>query len=64
MHAYSYSKTAIKQYRPNGQHIGYCTVQYIVLHPSLSAIAFSIKLFKNFEELVEAFFNVTSDSLF
>ena len=38
-------------------------VQHILLHPLFSATAFLIKLFKNFEEQVEDFFNVTTDSL-
>ena len=38
-------------------------VQYIVLHPLFRTKAFLIKLFENFEEQVEDFFNVTSDSL-
>ena len=38
-------------------------VRYIVLHPLFSTIAFLIKLFKNFKEQVEDFFNVASDSL-
>ena len=39
------------------------TVQYIVLHPLFSLKALLIKLFKNFEEKVKDFFNVTDDSL-
>ena len=38
-------------------------VQYIVFHPLFSIKAFLIKLFKNFEEQLEDFFNVISDSL-
>ena len=38
-------------------------VRYIVLNPLFSSIAFLIKLFKNFEELVEDFFSVISGSL-
>ena len=45
--------------RSNGQNIGYC-IQYVVLHPLFSTQAFVIILFKNFEEQVEDFFNVTS----
>ena len=38
-------------------------VQYTVLHPLFSTKAFLIKLFKNFEEQVEYFFNVIGNSL-
>ena len=54
--------------RPNGQHIGYCTVAYIVLHPLLHTSSIQHQNFlneidQNFEEQVEDFFNVTSNSL-
>ena len=51
---YSYSSSE------NGQQIGYCTVcsiTSIIRHYSF------YKLFKNFEEQVEGFPNVTGDSL-
>ena len=38
-------------------------VQYYILYPLFSKKAFLIKLFKNFEEQVEDFFTVISDSL-
>ena len=38
-------------------------VQYVVSHPLFSTKDFLIKLFKNFKEQVEDFFNVISDSL-
>ena len=37
-------------------------VQYFALHPLFSTKAFLINLFKNFEEQVEDFRNVTIDS--
>ena len=39
------------------------STEYIVLHPLFNTKAFLIKLFKNFEQQVEDFFNVISDSL-
>ena len=47
--------------RPNGQHFRYCAVYCItsiIQHES-----FLNKIVKNFEEQVEDFFNVTSESL-
>ena len=44
------------------KRLGSSAVQYIVLHPLFSTKAFVI-LFKNFEEQIEDFFNVTIDSL-
>ena len=38
-------------------------VQYIVLHPSFSTKGFLIKLFKNFEEQVQGFLNLTGVKL-
>ena len=38
-------------------------VLHIILHPLFSTKAFLIKLFKNFEQQVEGFFNVISGSL-
>ena len=46
--------------RPIGQGLN---IQCIVLHPLFSTTVFLIKLFKNFEEQGEDFFNVISDSL-
>ena len=63
MHAfygYSYSENAIYQCEPTANL--WDIVQYIVLHPLFCTKAFLIKLFENFEEQVEDFFNVTSDS--
>ena len=63
MHAfygYSYSENAIYQCEPTANL--WDIVQYIVLHPLFSTKAFLIKLFENFGEQVEDFFNVTSDS--
>ena len=61
-YCYSYSENAIQQLvRPSANILD--IVQYIVLHPLRSTKVFLIKLFKNFEEQVEDFFNATSDSL-
>ena len=38
-------------------------VRYIVLHPLFSTKAFLIKMFENFEEQVQDFFEIISDSL-
>ena len=55
------SENAISQCDPTANILN--MVQYIVLHPLFSTKAFLIKLFKNFEEQAEDFFNVISDSL-
>ena len=55
------SENAISQFDPTANILN--IVQYIVLHPLFSTKAFLIKLFKNFEEQAEDFFNVISDSL-
>ena len=64
MHAfysYSYCENAIWQCDQTANVMD--TVQYTVLHPLFSTKAFLIKLFKNFQEQVEDFFNVSSHSL-
>ena len=58
---YSSSENAIYQCEPTANILD--IAQYIVLHALFTTIAFLIKLFKNFKEQVEDFFNVTSDSL-
>ena len=63
MHAfynYSYSENALLQCHAMANILD--IVQHIVLHPLFSTTAFLIKLFKNFEEQVEDFFDVTIDS--
>ena len=61
MLAFYDSKNAMLQCDPTANVLN--IVQCIVLHSLFSTIAFLIKLFKNFEEQVEGFFNVTSNRL-
>ena len=64
MHAfycYFYWKNAISQCDSSANILD--IVKNIALHSLFSTKTFLIKLFENFEEQVECFFNVTSDSL-
>ena len=63
MHAFyssSYYENVIKQCDPTVNMLN--IVQYVVLNQLFSKTTFLIKLSKNFDEQVEGFFNVTSDS--
>ena len=60
-YSYFYSENAFQQCGTTANILD--VVQYMVLHPLFSTKAFLIKLFKNFEEQVEDFLCVTSDSL-
>ena len=49
-------KFRVRMFCFDGQHIGYFTVQYIVLHPLFSTKAFLVKFINNFEEKSKRFF--------